>query len=114
MNKFTILTLAASLGISMATAASASDVTGAWKYTLGSKPTCSVTLSAPNAAAAATDCYDATQISHWQTTATGLELLSGNGTLVATLKAKGDGYEGLHIADGRKLVLSRDQVGAAQ
>jgi len=88
-------------------------VTGAWKLTVGKfDDPCTVTLTADGnaadvgTAAAQGDC-SGVSVAHWKTSGNSLQLLQGNGTLVAWLHAKGGTYEGKRTSDGKVIALNR-------
>jgi hypothetical protein len=107
MNKLSILALAA--GLTLAATASMADttVTGAWKLSVGvNDAPCVLTLAADSSASSTGDC-NGTNVGRWKTSGASLQLLSGNGELVAWLNPKGDDYVGSRTSDGRKVELSR-------
>ena len=108
MNKLSAITLITGFALVGTTFAQASDLTaGSYKYVVGSAAPCALTLGSDSEATAAQDCSKADQIGKWRNTPGSFQLLSHNGTLVATLKAKGDTYEGTRIEDGRKVVITK-------
>jgi hypothetical protein len=87
-------------------------VTGTWKLSTGvADDPCTVTLTADEAgnagpASSAGDC-NGTDVAHWRSVGTSLQLLSSNDALVAWLKPDGDAYKGKRIEDGRTVALNR-------
>jgi Protease inhibitor Inh len=88
------------------------QVAGTWKLSTGvADAPCTVTLAADadvataGTAVTAGDC-NGTNVGHWKTVGTSLQLLSGNGELVAWLKPQGDTYAGTRVSDGRKVALA--------
>ncbi len=87
-------------------------VTGAWKLTVGKfDDPCTITLNADAGASAGTaasqgDC-SGVSVARWKASGNGLQLLQGNGTLIAWLHAKDNAYEGKRISDGKYLALNR-------
>jgi hypothetical protein len=112
MNKLSSLLLGGAIALATIGAAhAATPVTGSWKLSTGvADAPCTVTLTAgttdsTGTAASTGDC-NGTNVGQWHTTGSNLELLASNGTLVAILRSKGDGYEGSRISDNRKVALS--------
>ncbi|HEY2069325.1 MAG TPA: AprI/Inh family metalloprotease inhibitor [Rhizomicrobium sp.] len=113
MNKLSSLALGAAIAFSTIGLAHAdSTVAGSWKLSTGvADAPCVVTLATdanvPTAGTVSStgDC-NGTTVATWRTSGSSLQLSSANGTLVAWLKPKGDGFEGTRIADGRKVALS--------
>jgi hypothetical protein len=99
----------ATIGLAHADPAS---VTGTWKLSTGiADDPCTVTLTADDAgnagpASSAGDC-NGTNVAHWRTVGSSLQLLSNNDSLVAWLKPDGDTYKGKRIEDGRAVALNR-------
>jgi hypothetical protein len=98
----------ATIGLAQADA----QVTGTWKLSTGvADAPCTVTLTADaNSATAGTavsagDC-NGTNVTQWKTVGPSLQLLAGNGELVAWLKPQGDTYQGTRVSDGRKVALA--------
>jgi len=98
----------ATIGLAQADA----QVAGTWKLSTGAADApCTVTfLTDANVATAGTatsagDC-NGTDVAHWKTVGPSLQLISGNGELVAWLKPQGDAYAGTRTSDGRKVALS--------
>ena len=94
-------------GISIAHADT--TLTGAWKLTTGANGApCTLTLTADGTAAEGTDCAGGlAAVGHWRAVGEKLQLLSPSGNLVASLRSKGDAYEGTRVEDGRKVALTR-------
>jgi Protease inhibitor Inh len=99
----------ATIGLGQANAA----VTGSWKLATGAADApCTLTLTADNdrstagPAVSTGDC-NGTDVSHWTTVGSSLQLMNGNGTLIAWLNPKGDAYVGQRVQDGRKVALTR-------
>jgi len=110
MNKFRTLSILAGLTLAASAALADTSVTGAWKLSVGANDApCVLTLAADTATAGSAsstgDC-NGTNVGRWKTSGTSLQLLSGNGELVAWLNPKGDTYEGKRT-DGRKVALVR-------
>jgi hypothetical protein len=78
---------------------------GNWKFTLGKKPPCIVSMTADGGITPAADCPAA--IAHWKGTANGLQLQTASGETYAVLKSKGEAFEGTTFADLRSVELSR-------
>jgi hypothetical protein len=99
----------ATIGLAHADPAS---VTGTWKLSTGvADDPCTVTLTADadggaGSAVSAGDC-NGTNVTHWRSVGTSLQLLSTNNELVAWLKPDGDAYKGKRIEDGRVVALNR-------
>lgn len=99
----------ATIGLAHADPAS---VTGTWKLSTGvADDPCTVTLTADEAgnagaAASAGDC-NGTNVTHWRSVGSSLQLLSNNNELVAWLKPDGDAFKGKRIEDGRAVALNR-------
>lgn len=98
----------ATIGLAQADA----QVAGTWKLSTGAADApCTVTLAADanlvnaGTATSAGDC-NGTEVAHWKTVGPSLQLLSGNGELVAWLKPQGDTYQGARTSDGRKIALA--------
>jgi len=102
--------LAASLvvgGTALAQAAS-NDVTGKWTYTVGANTSCTLTLVDGGTAQPGDKCPGGlTEVGHWSTRGSSIQLSSPSGSLVGILHADGDGYVGKQVEGGRKLALSR-------
>src|SRR5665213_135779 len=112
MTKLNSLILGSALAFGLIGLAQAdSTVTGAWKLSAGvNDAPCVVTLNADattaGSATSTGDC-NGTNVGRWKTVGPSLQLLSGNGELVAWLKPKGDTYQGTRVSDGRVVALAR-------
>jgi hypothetical protein len=85
--------------------------TGAWKLSTGANDApCVITLTndTDNAGPIAStgDC-NGTNVGHWKTVGSTLQLTTPDGELVAYMKPKGDTYEGKRVSDGRVVALAR-------
>ncbi len=114
MTKINSLFLGAALALATIGLAQAdtSTITGAWKLSTGvADAPCVVTLTADDSgsagAANATGDCNGTDVTHWKSVGSSLQLLSNNNTLVAWLKPNGDAFKGQRIADGRTVALNR-------
>src|SRR5579862_316915 len=115
MTRLTSLALGISLAlVSIGLAHADSTIGGAWKLTVGvNDAPCTMTFSPDESGAAGpiasgTDCPSGLySVATWKAVGTGIQLYSGSGELVASLKPKGDTFVGMRFADGRKLALSR-------
>jgi len=113
MTKLSSLLLGAAVAFATIGQAQAdAQVAGTWKLSTGAADApCTVTLSADasltnaGTATSAGDC-NGTEVAHWKTVGPSLQLLSGNGELVAWLKPQGDTYQGSRTSDGRKIALA--------
>jgi hypothetical protein len=113
MTKLSSLLLGAAVAFATIGMAQAdAQVTGTWKLSTGvADAPCTVTLAAdansPTAGTAVStgDC-NGTNVGRWSAVGSSLQLMSGNGELVAWLKPKGDAYEGSRVSDGRKVALA--------
>lgn len=99
----------ATIGLAHADPAS---VTGTWKLSTGiADDPCTVTLTADTDAnggsAISTGDCSGTNVAHWRTVGSSLQLLSGNDALIAWLKPDGDAFKGKRIEDGRAVALNR-------
>jgi hypothetical protein len=114
MTKYRSLVLGAAVAFATIGLAHADPaaVTGSWKLSTGiADAPCTVTLTADEAgnagtAASAGDC-NGTDVTHWRSVGSSLQLLSNNDSLVAWLKPEGDAYKGKRIEDGRTVALNR-------
>jgi hypothetical protein len=79
---------------------------GDYKLAVGHATPCAVSLAADGTAAVPADCAHVTAVTHWRSTATGVEFEDNSGTILAVLKAKGDGYQGVTFADSDQLTLT--------
>jgi hypothetical protein len=91
--------------------ADSAQPTGAWKLSTGvNDAPCVITLSndTDNAGPVAStgDC-NGTNVGHWKTVGSTLQLTTPDGELVAYMKPKGDTYEGKRVSDGRVVALAR-------
>jgi hypothetical protein len=91
--------------------ADSTQPTGAWKLSTGvNDAPCVITLTTDtdNAGPVAStgDC-NGTNVGHWKTVGSTLQLTTPDGELVAYMKPKGDAYEGKRISDGRVVALAR-------
>jgi hypothetical protein len=110
MTKLTSLAFGAALALaSIGIAHADGTVDGAWKLTVGAYDApCTLNLATDGSIAAGADCPTGLNtVATWKTTGNGIQLYSGSGDLVASLKPKGDSYIGTRFTDGRKLALSR-------
>ncbi len=85
--------------------------TGAWKLSTGvADAPCVITLATntENAGPVTStgDC-NGTDVGHWKTVGSTLQLSSPTGELVAWLKPSGDTYVGKRVSDGRVVALAR-------
>lgn len=114
MNKLKAFIIGSAVALGTIGLAHAQDasVTGAWKLSTGpADDPCVITLTANDQGDAGTatttgDC-NGTDIAHWKSVGTSLQLLSGNGSMVAWLKPHNGAFEGKRIADGRVVALNR-------
>jgi len=79
---------------------------GDYKLAVGHATPCAVSLAADGSATIPGDCAHVTDVTHWRSTATGVEFFDNSGTTIAVLKAKGDGYQGATFADNNQLTLT--------
>lgn len=115
MTKLRSLFLGAGLAlVSIGLAHADSSVAGAWKFTVGVNGTpCTLTLTpdasgAAGTVAAGADCAGGLNaVTTWSAVNNNIQLFSGAGDLVASLKLKGDIYAGTRYSDGRKVAMSR-------
>jgi len=121
MTRITTLTLASLFALGLATAANAQDnLSGTWKVAVANDTACTVTLQAGPTADAGTVTPSDTcnsglaRIAQWKQTFRGVQLLSGNGELIAVAKPDGAAFQGKRVADDRPVELSRIEVGSAQ
>ena len=114
MTKLASLALGAGLALaSIGFAHADGAVAGSWTLTVGANDApCTLTLT-PDASGAAgavqsgADCPAGLYtIATWKTYGAGVQLFSGTGDLIASLKPKGADYVGTRYADGQKLALS--------
>lgn len=116
MTKISSFAIGALLALSTVALASAEQpVTGVWKLSVGENDApCTLTLARdPDVGTAGTaspssDCFSGLNaIGRWKATATGLQLFSPSGDMVAWLKEKNGAFEGTRLSDGKKLALDR-------
>jgi hypothetical protein len=110
MNKFHSIALGGALAFGLIGLAHADATpTGAWKLTVGvADAPCTLTLADGGAVTNSGDCTNGgAAVGQWKQVGSKLELLQGNGELVAFLQAKGDSYEGKRVSDGRVVALAR-------
>jgi poly(3-hydroxybutyrate) depolymerase len=116
MTKLSALAIGALVAFSTVALARAEEpVTGVWKLSVGENDApCTLTLASDPTLATAgiatpsTDCAGGlTTIGRWKATASGLQLYSPSGDLVASLREKNGAYQGSRFSDGRKLALDR-------
>ena len=115
MTKISALAIGALLALSTVALARAEEpVTGVWKLSIGVDDPCSLTLAADPANPMVGEVTPSAEcpagldmIGRWKTTATGLQLMSYSGEMIAWLKEKNGAYQGSRISDGKKLALDR-------
>lgn len=116
MTRISAFAIGALVALSTVAFASAEEtVTGVWKLSVGvNDAPCTLTFAfdpAVDTAGTATPSSDCASglntIGRWKETATGLQLYSPSGDMVALLKEKDGGYQGSRLSDGRKLALDR-------
>ena len=101
------LTLSFVLTLSGYGVANAQGLTaGDYKLAVGHATPCAVSLAADGLATVPADCAHVTDVTHWRSTATGVEFLDNSGAMIAVLKAKGDGYQGVTFSDNNELTLT--------
>jgi hypothetical protein len=113
MTKINALLLGSALALGLIGLAQADSAapTGAWKLSTGvNDAPCVITLATDTDTAGTVsstgDC-NGTNVGHWKTVGTSLQLSSPAGELVAWLKPSGDTYVGKRISDGRAVALAR-------
>jgi hypothetical protein len=85
--------------------AEAGDVRpGYYQLTVGSTPSCKLTLGEDGAASVVQDCNKLGAVARWKATETGFDLTDTGGTTLASLKEGNDAYTG-HTADGSHRVM---------
>jgi len=113
MTKLSSLLLGAAVAFTTIGLAHAdSQIAGTWKLSTGAADApCTITfvtdadLTTAGTATTAGDC-NGTNVGHWKAVGSSLQLLSGNGEMVAWLKPQGDTYTGTRVSDGRKVALA--------
>ena len=101
-----VLLSAAALAVGLPSLALAQDSLECnWKFALGKKAPCAVSMSADGAVTAASDCPAA--IARWKGTSNGVQLQTASGETFAVLKAKDGAFQGTTFADARTVTLSR-------
>jgi len=113
MTRLTSLAFGVGLALASIGFAQAQTPSGVWKLSVGvDDPPCSLNLAQGATSdsgpitATGSDCPTGLYaVTDWRTSPAGVDFYSGD-ELVATLKAKGDGYVGKRIADGRKMELT--------
>ena len=101
------LTLSFFLALSGSGAAYAQGLTaGDYKLVVGHATPCAVSLAADGKATVPADCTHVGAVTHWRSTASGVEFFDNAGSTVAVLKAKGDGYQGATFSDNDQLTLT--------
>lgn len=79
---------------------------GDYKLAVGHATPCAVSLAADGTATVPADCSQVSSVTHWRSTASGVEFFDNSGAVFAVLKAKGDGYQGATFADNHELTLT--------
>ncbi len=77
---------------------------GSYRLTVGSAPSCGLSLSEDGTATI--DCDRIGSVAHWKSTGSGFELQDSTGATVATLKEGNDAYTG-RTATNRKVLVAR-------
>jgi hypothetical protein len=113
MTKLNALFLGSALALGLIGLAHADSTqpTGAWKLSTGvNDAPCVVTLTADTADAgpvASTGDCNGTDVGHWKTVGSTLQLSTPGGELIAFLRPNGDTYVGKRVSDGRVVALAR-------
>ncbi|MGH6876213.1 MAG: AprI/Inh family metalloprotease inhibitor [Rhizomicrobium sp.] len=116
MTRLGSLAIGALLAFSTVALASAEQpVTGTWKLSVGENDApCTLTLASDSmigtagVASPSPDCAGGLNaIGRWKATASGLQLFSPSGDMVAWLKEKNGAFQGSRLSDGKKLALDR-------
>jgi len=113
MTKLNSLILGSTLALGLIGLAHADSAqpTGAWKLSTGvNDAPCVITLTSDTGNAgpvASTGDCNGTDVGHWKTVGSTLELSTPDGELVANLRPNGDTYVGKRVSDGRVVALAR-------
>ena len=101
------ITLSFFLAASATGAANAQGFTaGDYNLAVGHAAPCTVSLASDGTASVPADCAHVSGVTHWRSTASGVEFIDNAGATVAVLKAKGDGYQGATFADNDQVTLT--------
>lgn len=109
MNKSRFLALSFLLAVSgfgSAYAQAPALAAGTYKLAVGSKINCDLTITAEGGVSQAADCATGVNLTKWQPTTTGYQLISASGETYALLKPHGEALEGATVADQHKVTLS--------